>query len=377
MSNRLVFGIGAANELPNIIRELNSKKILMVTDKGIINAGVYSKIDEILKRNCIAYALFDGVEPDPKLEIVETCKQAAMELQADTLIGLGGGSALDIAKVAAVMMSNRGLIDQYFGIDNIPQRGIKTILIPTTAGTGSEVTPIAVLSDKKEKLKKGIVSPYLYCDTAIVDPELTASLPPHITAYTGIDALTHAIEAYTNKQANPFTDTLALQAIKLIGENLPKAVCNGENLDARYNMSLASLYAGMCLGPVNTAAVHALAYPLGGTFDIPHGMANSLLLPYVMEFNKISNLQKFANIALALSQKIDHLSPLEAAGKAVLAVKQLCDDIGIVSHIRELEIKEQAIDEMAEAAMKVTRLLNNNPRKVTLQDVRDIYSKAY
>jgi len=222
-----------------------------------------------------------------------------------------------------------------------------------------------------------MVSPHLYCDTAIVDPELTVSLPPHITAYTGIDALTHAIEAYTNKNSNRFIDTLALESIKLVGKSLSKAVRCGEDLNARYDMSLASLYAGMCLGSVNTAAVHALAYPLGGMFDIPHGIANSLLLPYVMEFNKTSNLEKFANIASALSEDVDNLSMEEAAIKAVFEVEKLCDEIGIVTRIRDLDIMKESIEEMAGAAIKVTRLLDNNPRELTLSDIREIYNNAY
>lgn len=377
MSDRLIMGIGSVNELPDIIRKLGKNKALIVTDEGIVKAGICERIKNILEEKNIANGCFDKVEPDPRIEIVYEGLKAVKKGNYDVLIGLGGGSSLDIAKVVSIMATNTGDITRYLGIDNIPKAGIDTVLIPTTAGTGSEVTPIAVLSDKKEHLKKGVVSDKLYAKAALIDPELMTSLPPHITAYTGIDALTHAIETYTNKFSQPFVDTIALQAIRLIGQNLRKAVSNGKDIEARYNMSLASLYGGMCLGPVNTAGVHALAYPLGGTFDVPHGIANSLLLPYVMEFNFTANLEKYANIAAALGENIEGLSLSQAAERSVKAVVQLSRDIGIISRMRDLNILEDAIDDMAAGAMKVTRLLNNNPREITEADAKQIYKKAY
>jgi alcohol dehydrogenase len=377
MSRKVVMGNGALSELPAILEQLKCKKPLIVTDQGIVKAGIDTVVKKILKDKNIEYASFEGVEPDPRIQIVLDCLEKAKAEKCDTMIGLGGGSSLDIAKVAAVLMTNTGDISTYFGIGNIPQEGIPTVMIPTTSGTGSEVTPIAILSDKKEQLKKGIVSEYLYPSCALVDPELTLSLPPHITAYTGIDALTHAIEAYTNRYAQPFIDTLALEAIRLIGANLRLAVKEGKNKQARYNMALGSLYGGMCLGSVNTAAVHALAYPLGGMFDVPHGVANSLLLPYVMEMNLESNYTKFASIAAAMGVKVAGLSNEEAARKSIDAVRKISRDTGIISHISELGIPESAIDSMAEGAMKVTRLLNNNPKELSIEDCRQIYRSAY
>jgi len=377
LSGRLVFGGGAVAQLPGTLAQLGLMRPLIVTDRGLVNTGIPAQIERLLDDAQIAHVLFDGVEPDPRVEIVHACVAAARAGQCDGLIGLGGGSALDIAKAAAVMLTNEGSIVDYVGIDMIPQPGLPKVLIPTTAGTGSEVSPIAILSDTEAHLKKGIVSPKLYADVAIVDPDLTVSLPPHITAYTGVDALTHAIEAYTNRFAHPLVDTLAIKAIELIGKYLPRAVARGDDAEARYFMSMASMLGGMCLGPVNTGAVHALAYPLGGLYNVPHGVANSLLLPYVMRFNLLSSEARYAQIALALGVRTEHLSSREAAEHAIAAIERLCRDIGIVSRMRDLGVPESAIDPMAEAAMQVTRLLNNNPRVMTLEAAREIYRQAY
>ena len=377
MSGKLVMGLGAIRELPAAIRGLGKKKALIVTDAGLIRAGIAKRVSDVLDQAGVDYAVFGEVESDPRIEIVTACAGAARDSGADVMIGLGGGSSLDIAKVASIMLTNPGDVRSFLGTDQIPNAGIAKVLIPTTAGTGSEVTPIAVLSDKQAHLKKGVVSEHLYADVALVDPELVAGLPAYITAFTGIDALTHAIEAYTNKYAQPFVDTLALEAIRLIGGDLRRAVANGQDLEARYSMSLGSLYGGMCLGSVNTAAVHALAYPLGGTYDVPHGVANALFLPYVMEFNMMSDMAKFAEIAAAMGEEIDGLSLREAAAASVDAVVALCADVGIVCRMRELSIPEDGIDEMAEAAMRVTRLLGNNPRGIRIDDVRRIYREAY
>ncbi len=370
MCGRLIFGSGALAELPGAMEKLGAQKALIVTDPGLVKAGVCALIQQTLDEAKISHALFDGVEPDPRIEIVQACADAVRESGADVLIGLGGGSSLDIAKMASMVITNEGDVLDFVGIGNIPKPGMKKILIPTTSGTGSEVTPIAVLSDKAAHLKKGVVSDYLYPDVALVDPDLTIGLPPAVTAFTGMDAMTHAVEAYTNKNAHPFIDTFALEAVRLIGQFLPRAVADGKDIEARSNMSLASLYGGMCLGPVNTAAVHALAYPLGGTFDVAHGVANSLLLPHVMRFNAPSCPEKYARIAEALGREA-------TADEAVAGIEALSKKAGIVSQMRELDIPRDAIGEMAKAAMQVTRLLNNNPRELTEEDAKQIYEAAW
>lgn len=377
MSGRLVFGRGAVMQLPAALTQLGLRRPLIVTDRGLVNTGIPSRIECLLDDAQLSHSLFDGVEPDPRVEIVHACVAAARAGQCDGLIGIGGGSALDIAKAASVMLTNQGCIVDYVGTDLIRQAGLPKVLIPTTAGTGSEVSPIAILSDTEAHLKKGIVSRWLYADVAIVDPDLALSLPPHITAYTGVDALTHAIEAYTNRFAHPLIDTLAMKAIELIGQYLPRAVARGDDAEARYFMSMASMLGGMCLGPVNTGAVHALAYPLGGLYNVPHGVANSLLLPYVMRYNLLSSEARYANIARALGVRTGALSSREAAEQAIAAVERLCRDIGIVSRMRELGVPESAVEPMAQAAMQVTRLLNNNPRVMTLEAAREIYRQAY
>jgi alcohol dehydrogenase class IV len=268
-------------------------------------------------------------------------------------------------------------VDDYIGIDKIPGPGLPNFALPTTAGTGSEVTPIAVLSDTSAHLKKGIVSGHLYPKAAIADPELMVSAPPSVTAYTGMDTLTHAIEAYTNRFAVPFVDALALEAIRQTGLHLRRAVSCGIDLDARAGMARAATLGGMCLGSVNTAAVHAMAYPLGGTFNVPHGLANTVLLPAVMEFNMPSSIDKFAMIAEALGEETRGLSRRDAALLAIKAVKDLSVDIGIPQGMRQLGIPQDAIPRMAEGAIEVTRLMKNNPRTITVKDVRQIYENAY
>jgi alcohol dehydrogenase len=377
MPGSLIMGVGALSELPKSVAALGGQKVLLVADPGIVKAGVVSQVLAVLEANQYSASVYDGVEPDPRMEIVEDCAAKALQADAQVLIGVGGGSSLDIAKVAAIVAKHPGPVSRLFGIGNTPGRGLPTIMLPTTAGTGSEVTPIAVLSDEGEKLKKGIVSDDLYADVAIVDPALMLGVPPLVTAYTGMDTLTHAIETYTSRVSLPFVDTLAVEAIRLVGRHLRRAVANGSDLEARTGMALASTYGGMCLGPVNTAAVHALAYPLGGTYHIPHGLANALLLPHVMEFNFPSDMCKFANVAEALGERIEGLSQREAALTSVRAVKELSADIMLPQQMRSCGIPQDAIPEMADAAMKVTRLLNNNPRVVRVEDVRSIYEKAY
>jgi alcohol dehydrogenase class IV len=254
--------------------------------------------------------------------------------------------------------------------------GIPTILIPTTAGTGAEATPNAILTDTKEKLKKAVVSPYIFPRVAIVDPLLTLSMPPSVTSSSGIDALTHAIESFTSNNATILTDLFAKEAIIFISRSIRTAVANGSNLEARYDMSIGSLYAGISLANAGVTAVHALAYPLGGQFNVAHGIANGLLLPYVMEFNVLGNIPKFAQIAQFLGEKVDHMSLLDQAYQAARAVKSIYRDLKIPQSLTELNVPKEAIPGMAKAAMNVTRLMGNNPRTMTVQDVERIYEKA-
>ena len=370
---RIVMGPGALNQLADEVNYLKSKKVLIVTDKGLIAAGVIEKAKVVLQQANIQHAIFDGVEADPRYEIVADCVKAIHRENVDLVIGIGGGSPIDIAKVAAVMATNQGAITEYFGIDLIPESGLNTIIIPTTAGTGSEVTPIVILSDEAEKLKKGIVSPYLFPKVAILDSTLTLELPPQVTAATGMDSLIHAVEAFTSKNAYWMTDMLAREAVRLIMGNIRTAFANGSDLDARTHMLEGSLLAGMAFANAGVTAVHAFAYPIGAEFHIPHGVANSIMLAPVMEFNMLGNINKFAELAVLLGENTHGMNRREMAMAAVKAMRTLSQDLQIPSNLAQFGIKDSDIPMLAEGVMKVTRLLANNPRILTKTDAEKIY----
>jgi len=372
----ILAGIGALERLGQEAKGIGAKKALVVTDKGVIDSGIGKKIKDQLEREGISVEIFDQVISDPNIANAEICIEMAKKEKFDLIVGVGGGSPMDIASITSVMLTNPGTVYDYFGINLVKNPGIPTILIPTTAGTGAEVTPNAILTDMKEKLKKAIVSPSILPRVAIVDPLLTLSMPPPVTSSSGIDALTHAIESYTSNNATILTDLFAKEAIILIGRSLRTAVANGNNLEARYDMSIGSLYAGISLANAGVTAVHALAYPLGGQYNIAHGIANGLLLPYVMEFNVLGNIPKFAQIAQFLGEKLDHLSQLDQAYQAARTVKAIYRDLKIPQSLTELKIPKEAIPDMARAAINITRLMGNNPRSMTVQDVEKIYEKA-
>jgi len=376
-TRRILFGAGSAEKTGTEAQLLKAKKALIITDPGVIQAGLLEGIEKSLQSVGIPFAIFDGVEPDPRIEVVEKSAEKAKKEGMDLIIGFGGGSSLDIAKVTSVMVANPGKIDSFFGIDLVPNLGVPVILIPTTAGTGSEVTPIAILSDTKEKLKKGIVSPTLFPEVALVDPKLTIGLPPSVTAFTGMDALTHAIEACYSVNATGLSDLLAIRAMELISKNLRMAYAYGENLSARSNMMEGSLLAGIAFANAGVGAVHAFAYPLGGEFHLAHGLTNTLMLPYVMRYNILGCPYKFAQMAKAFGEKVEGLSELDAAETAVKFLERLSDDLRVPRRLRDVGIPEKAIPGLAEAAMKVTRLLANNPRKISLEDANAIYKSAY
>ncbi len=373
---RIVMGPGALNQLADEASALKAKKVLIVTDQGLIEAGLVKQAQAVLEKADIKYAVFGDVEADPRYEIVADCVEMIRNENADLIIGLGGGSPIDIAKVSAVMVTNEGPISEYFGIDLVPQPGLPTLIIPTTAGTGSEVTPIAILSDHTEKLKKGIVSPHLFASVALLDPELTLGLPLNVTAATGMDAFIHAVEAFTSKNASSVTDMFARQAMKLITGNLRTAYADGNNLTARANVLEGSLLAGMAFANAGVTAVHAFAYPIGAEFHIPHGVANSIMLVPVMEFNMFGNLTKFAEMAQIFGDNTDGLDEREPAQAAVEAMRKLAADLKIPNHLSDFGVQEKDIPLLAEGVMKVTRLLANNPREVSRANAEEIYRSA-
>lgn len=372
----ILAGIGSLESLGGEAKALEAKKALLVTDRGVIESGIVEKIQALLQKEGIAIDVFDRVISDPDIGCAEACIEMAKSDRYDLILGVGGGSSMDIASVASVMCTNPGTVQDYLGVNLVKNPGIPTILIPTTAGTGAEATPNAILTDVEAKLKKAVVSPYILPRVAIVDPLLTVSMPPAVTSSSGIDALTHAIETYTSNNATILSELFSKEAIIRIGRSLRTAVANGNNLEARYDMSIASLYAGIAITNAGVTAVHALAYPLGGQFNVAHGIANGLLLPYVMEFNVLGDIPKFAAIAQLLGEKVEHLPLLEQAYRAAESVKAIYRDLKIPQSLTELKIPREAIPEMATAAANVTRLMANNPREMTVEEVEGIYEKA-
>jgi alcohol dehydrogenase class IV len=372
-TERIVNGAGAIRQLPAEIKALGGSKVIIITDPGLVASGIVDQVEDLLNADNVPFVRFDKVEADPRFEIVNDVLELIKNEQIDCVLGIGGGSSLDMAKVSSVMATNSGRVEDYFGIDLVEEPGLKTILIPTTAGTGSEVTPIVILSDHQEKLKKGVVSSHLFPDCAILDPELTVGLPPQVTAATGMDALIHAIEAYTSINANSMTDMLAIQAIDLIYNNIRTAFANGGNIEARGKMLEGSMLAGMAFANAGVTAVHAFAYPIGAEFHIPHGIANTIMLVPVMQFNLMGNLNKFADITRIFGGCDDNARERTLAQQGVEALKELARDLEVPQRLSEYGVKADDVPALAQGVMKVTRLLANNPRKLTVEDAENIY----
>ena len=372
----ILAGPNALDRMGDEVKALDAKKTLLVTDQGVMDSGIGPRVEALLKAAGSGVDIFDKVLSDPDIACGDACIEMAKAGGYDLIVGVGGGSSMDIASVASVMCTNPGTVHDYFGVNLVKNPGIPTFLVATTAGTGAEVTPNAILTDVEDKLKKAIVSPYILPRVAIIDPVLTLSMPPRVTSFSGMDALAHGIESYTSMNATSLTDLYAGEGITRIGRSLRTAVVKGENLEARNDMSLGSLYAGISLANAGVTAVHALAYPLGGEFDVPHGIANGLLLPHVMEFNVLGDIPKFAKVAQLLGERVEHLSLLDQAYQSVKAVKDLSRDIDMPRSLSELNIPRDAIPKLAEAAVNVTRLMANNPGNMTVKDVEKIFEKA-
>jgi alcohol dehydrogenase len=374
--NQITLGGGAAETVGVEAKRLGGRHAFVVGDPALQQIGVVDQVVAWLAAQGLSSTTFTAVEPEPSVQSADRCADVARASGCDLVVGIGGGSALDSSKAVAMLLSNGGRVEDYLGTGLVRKRGVPSILIPTTSGTGAEITPNALFYVPAARDKKSIVSPHIIPDVAIVDPLLTLTVPPAVTAATGVDALCHAIESYTSVNASPITEMYALESIRLIGGNLRTAVGNGNDLPAREAMARASLYAGISIGNAGTNAVHAMAYPLQGQHRITHGIANSLMLPYVLEFNIISNLTKFARVADAMGEPVAGLSPRDAAARSVVACRQLSQDIGIPQRLGEVGIRAEDLDALVEGAMQVTRLLANNPRKVRPEDARAIFEKA-
>ncbi len=372
---KIVFGEGCMEQCCEDLLAGGHRRLFVVTAPPIVPL-IQPAMDRLLAEG-VQIRVFDQIWQEPTVTAFKQILDEARTFQADSVVGIGGGSVLDVAKLVAALLDNREQpVETLFGIGLLRKRGCWFACIPTTAGTGSEVSPNAILLDERDSLKKGIVSPHLLADAAYVDPRLTVTVPPKVTAETGMDALTHCIEAYTNRFAHPVVDIYALAGIRLIAANLLRAVQNGQDIEAREAMLLGSLYGGLCLGPVNTAAVHALSYPLGGTFHISHGLSNAILLPSVMRFNCPANPHRYAEVALACGVAPGS-SDEETAARGVEFVEHLSKACGIPTRLTEIGIPPTAVESMAKAAMEVQRLLRNNPRPVTEADAAAIYRSLY
>lgn len=371
---KIYFGIGEAEKIDERVKELDGKNVLIVTDPGIEKTGVVDKLKEKLVKEGIKVDVFTEVEPNPTVEIVKKGVEKAKNQGTDLLIAVGGGSSMDTAKAIGLLMTNEGEI-AYFWKNPPKNKILPLIAIPTTAGTASEVTWVTVIKDTEKKVKMGIGNPKIAPTMAICDPALTVSMPRNVTASTGLDALTHAIESYTNTITEPVSESIALHAIYLIGKYLRPACAKGDNLEARYNMLLGSLMAGLAFANTKLGVVHAITSPMGGYFNVPHGVINAILLPYVMEFNLIGNVSKFAKIAEALGENVTGLTELQAARKSVEAVKELSKDVGLPLGLGEVGVKEEALKDICEEAMKNVGI-PINPRSPKLEDLVDICKAA-
>jgi alcohol dehydrogenase len=374
---RITFGCGSLENLGNEIKRVNGSKALVVTDPGLKSAGVVDAVAAALDKTKLNYSVFAEVEPDPRVEVALASVAAAKAYGPDVIVGLGGGSSLDISKITSVLLTNEGPIEKYFGMELVPRPGVPLILIPTTAGTGSEMTSICVLSDTKNKVKKGIVSEHMFARVALLDPKLTLALPPRVTAMTGMDALVHAIESFVGVRASVFTDTLNLQAIRLVAANLRQAFAQGQNLAVRENMLHASCLAGMAFSNTQNGLDHALALAIGGKFHLPHGLLTAFILPWVMEYNLIATPGKYTRIAEAFGERTKHLPEIQAARLSVKAVKDLLDDVGICYKLSSYGVPREEFPALAKATVGAARLISNNPRTVTEADVIRLLEANY
>jgi len=373
----LISQTGAATRLGKIIRQEFPaiSHVLLVTDAGFLRTGLVQPVIDSLETEQLKVSIFSDVIADPPEAIVLQAVGNARDLQVELVVGLGGGSSMDVAKLIAILAGSEQSLSTMYGIGNVKGKRLPLIQIPTTAGTGSEVTPISIVTTGATT-KMGVVAPQLYADIAILDAQLTTGLPAKVTAATGIDAMVHAIEAYTTKhKKNPLSDMLAVQALKLLWNNIDEACTNGSNLAARQAMLLGAMLAGQSFANAPCAAVHALAYPVGGIFHVPHGLSNSLVLPHVLRFNASHAAELYAELAAIIAP--------EATGTAeqrchamIKAMEDLAVRVGIETRLSQVGITENDLDQLASDAMLQTRLLGNNPREVTKEDARAIYAAA-
>jgi len=375
---RTLIGVDASEQVGTIAKEYGAKRALLVTDPGIVKTGLLDRIQKSLEKANVAIEVFDDSSTSAPFSSISKCAKAIGDNGCDLVVGIGGGSVLDLAKLAVVVASHDGDTNILYKPDTMKKPGVPMILLPTTAGTGSEVSNVAVCTDEKTKRKVPVRSDYFWADAVIVDPMLTLNLPAPITADTGMDVLSHAIEAYTSLKASVVGDTFAEKAIKLVAENLRIAYARGsKHIDARYNMAIAASFGILSLRSSGSYIVHSLSYPLGMKANISHGRACALMLPYVMDFNLIGNLHRYAKVAELMGESTEGIPLNEKAKKSVGAVRDLSQDVGLPQRLSEVGISKKDIPEIVDYVFEFhSYQIENNPREVTRDDLNNILETA-
>jgi len=375
--SNILFEPGASRKIDELVAGYGARRVMLVTDKGVRGAGLTKGAEASLSDAGIELSIFEDVVADPPSHVVEAAVAACQANKVELVLSIGGGSALDTAKLVAYLAQTPDRLDDIYGVGLAKGKRLPLLLVPTTAGTGSEVTPIAIVTTPTTE-KKGVVSPVLIPDWAILDPELTLGLPAPVTAATGIDAMVHAIEAYTSKhKKNPMSDQLARQALALLSANVRRVCENGRDLEARSQMLLGSMLAGMAFANAPVAAVHALAYPIGAIFHVPHGLSNALVLTQVLRFNLPEAEALYAELAPIVDPRTEGLTTAQKARLFVDAMAAICRDCKVPPSLGDVGITAGDLNKLAEDAMKQTRLLVNNPREVKFEDALAIYTEAF
>ena len=379
MPAKVRFGEGIHKQLGTILKdEMGFSKVFVATDKGIVATGIIDKVKEGLDKGGIAYEIYDELIPDPTIEVVDEAADVLRQSGADVVLAVGGGSPIDTAKAMCMLQTHEGSVRDYLfgGSKQVTRETMPLVCIPTTAGTGSEMTAASVISNNQDKTKVSVTHENLIPRIALIDPELQMGMPPFITATTGMDALTHAIESYVSLNAEPISDAMGIAAIRMISENIRLATADGSNKVARTNMAIASTIAGVAFMNGGLGVVHGIAQTIGAVAHVAHGVANSLLLPYCMERNVVGNLSKFRNIAIAMGENIDGLSEREAAQAAVDAVFQLAEDLKVPMKLKDVGVTREMFPEIIEGTMEY-RLLGVNPCKLKPSDIEEILENAF
>ena len=379
MPAKVRFGEGIHTKLGTILKdEMGFNKVFIATDKGIVSTGIIDKIKSGLDQGGIDYIVYDELIPDPTIEVVDEAAEVLRKSGADVVLAVGGGSPIDTAKAMCMLQTHEGSVREYLfgGSKQVTKEIMPLVCIPTTAGTGSEMTAASVITNNQEKTKVSVTHENLIPKMAFIDPDLQMGMPPFITATTGMDALTHAIESYVSLNAEPISDAMGIAAIKMISDNIRLAVANGNNKEARTNMAIASTIAGVAFMNGGLGVVHGIAQTIGAVAHVAHGVAYSLLLPYCMERNVVGNLEKFKNIAVAMGENVDGLSERDAAQAAIKAVFQLAEDLKVPMKLKDVGVTREMFPEIIQGTMEY-RMLGINPCKLKASDVNDILERAF